>query len=41
MIENWNERTNLLLGDEAMERLRQAHVLVDDDARRGRHDNYC
>lgn len=28
MIENWNERTHLLLGDEAMERLRQAHVLV-------------
>ncbi len=28
MMEDWQQRTQLLLGDEKMERLRQAHVLV-------------
>ena len=27
-MEDWRQRTQLLLGDEKMERLRQAHVLV-------------
>ena len=27
-MEDWQQRTQLLLGDEKMERLRRAHVLV-------------
>ena len=28
MVEDWKQRTRLLLGEEKMERLQQAHVLV-------------
>ena len=28
MMEDWKQRTRLLLGEEKMERLQQAHVLV-------------
>ena len=28
MMEEWKQRTQLLLGDEKMERLQRAHVLV-------------